>query len=117
MDGDTGAESIKCIRFFNRGPDMDVEDFQSYWRERHAPLVSALPSLQRYARYPARLGGYAKGRQPAYDGFDMTWFSSLDEWQHAMGSAEYVHARGDEGNFLANGDCPLITAREYLFIG
>lgn len=117
IDGDAGDAAIKCIRFFNRNPDMAVDEFQTYWRERHAPLVSALPSLRRYVQYPARAGGYAKGRQPAYDGFDMAWFDSVEALQTAINSAEYLHVRGDQGNFLAAGDCLQIVAREYRFIG
>jgi uncharacterized protein (TIGR02118 family) len=117
IDGNTGEEAIKCIRFFNRRPDMSVDEFQAHWREQHAPLVAALPSLSRYVHYPARAGGYAKGRQPAYDGFDMAWFDSLEALREAMSSAAYQRVRDDQGSFLAAGDCPQIVAREYLFIG
>lgn len=116
-EGPFADDGIKCIRLMNRSPDMSVEDFQAYWREPHAALVVALPSLHRYAQYQARAGAYGKGRQPAYDGFDMSWFGSLDAWRNAMNSAEYIHARGDEGNFLADGECAQIIAREHLCIG
>ena len=117
IDGDAGDEAVKCIRFFKRDPDMSVDDFQSYWREQHAPLVSALPALRRYVHYPARAGGYAKGRQPAYDGFDMAWFDSLEALREAMSSIAYQQLGDDQHNFLAAGDCPQIVAREFLFIG
>ena len=116
-EGPIAAEGVKCIRIFRRRQDLTLEDFQTYWRERHGALVAAIPGLERYAQYPARAGAYASGRQPACDGFDMSWFGSLDAWRNAMNSAEYLHARGDDGNFLATGDCAQIIAREYLCIG
>jgi hypothetical protein len=68
-------------------------------------------------QYQARAGGYAKGRQPAYDGFDVTWFGSADALRNAMNSAEYADSRSDRENFLASGDCPQIISRERVIIG
>jgi uncharacterized protein (TIGR02118 family) len=116
-EGSVDDNGVKCIRFFNRRKDMPVDEFQIYWRERYGPTIAALPSLDRYVQYQARAGGYAKGRQPAYDGFDVTWFGSADALRNAMNSTEYADSRSDRENFLASGDCPQIISRERVIIG
>lgn len=115
-DGSVAEDGVKCIRLFKRREDMAVEEFQSHWRQQHAPTIATLPSLLRYVHYQARAGGYAKGRQPAYDGFDVTWFGSVEDLQKAFDSAEFQVAHGDESNFLAAGDTAQIIARERLII-
>lgn len=111
-DGTVADDGVKCIRLLTRAQDMPVDEFQSYWLNRHGPLVASLPLLDRYVQYHARAGGYAKGRQPAYDGFDVTWFGSVNALQNAMHSTT-----GDQGSFLAAGDCPQIIAREHVITG
>ena len=116
-DGPVVDDSIKCIRLFNRNPDMPVDDFQSYWRDEYGPLIAALPALDRYVQYPARVGGYAKGGQPACDGFDITWFGSVNALRNAMNSTDYERGRSNHGYFLAASDCPQIIAREHVITG
>jgi uncharacterized protein (TIGR02118 family) len=116
-DGSVGKDGVKCIRLFKRREDMAVEEFQSHWRQQYAPTIATLPSLDRYVQYQARAGGYAKGREPAYDGIDITWFGSVNDLQGALDSAEFERARSDERNFLAAAPCPQIIARERVIIG
>jgi uncharacterized protein (TIGR02118 family) len=116
-DGPVADNGVKWIRLFNRLADMPFDEFQSYWREKHGPLVAALPGLDRYVQYHPRAGAYSKGRQPACDGFDMTWFGSVDALRAAMKSPEYDRSRSDQGSFLAAGDCPQVIAREHLITG
>jgi uncharacterized protein (TIGR02118 family) len=116
-DGPVTADGVKCIQFFNRTPDMPVEEFQSRWREDYGPQIAGLPSLDRYLQYHARLGGYSHGRQPAYDGFDVTWYESVDALRHAMNSNDYERSRSGQGNFLASDGCRQILTRELVIFG
>jgi len=115
--GAVAVNAVKCIRFFSRRPDMPVEKFQACWRDAYGPLMATLPSLDRYAQYHARLGGYAHGRQPAYDGFDIYWFESTEALRAAMDSPTHGRGREEERNFLAAGDRPQILAGECVIIG
>jgi uncharacterized protein (TIGR02118 family) len=116
-DGAIAADGVKCIRLFKRRPDMPVEEFQSHWREEYGTQIATMPSLDRYVQYHARLGGYARGRQPAYDGFDMSWFESVDALRHAMDSDTYDSCRNDQRRFLATDGCRQILTRELVIIG
>ena len=41
---------IKVVSVLQRKPGMSVEDFQAYWLNKHAPIVSRLPGLRRYVQ-------------------------------------------------------------------
>ncbi|MBI2994585.1 MAG: EthD family reductase [Gammaproteobacteria bacterium] len=115
--GTVAANAVKRIRFFSRRPDLPVEKFQAYWRDAYGPLMVTLPSLDRYAQYHARLGGYAHGRQPAYDGFDISWFESTEVLRGAMDSPVCARCHEDEKDFLANDGGPDLLAREFVMLG
>lgn len=116
-DGKIATDGVKCIQFFNRERSLPVERFQSYWRDEYGPLLATLPSLDRYVQYHARLGGYAHGRQPICDGFDVTWFESVDALRFAMNSTIYDHCGKEQKHFLATDGCPRILAKEHVIIG
>ena len=116
-DGRGAADGVKCIQFFNRKQGLTVEEFQSFWHDDYGKLLGTLPRVDRYVQYPARPGGYARGRHPAHDGFDITWFESRDAWRNAMRSAVFDQCRRERKNFLVAEDCPQILAREYVVIG
>lgn len=116
-DGAVSPDGVKCINLFKRHPDMTVEQFQRHWRNEYGPKFAALPSLDRYVQCHARLGGYAKGREPAYDGFDLTWFASADAFRDAMNSDEYDACRNEQSRFLTLDDCRHILTRELVIGG
>ncbi|MDH4110459.1 MAG: EthD family reductase [Gammaproteobacteria bacterium] len=109
--------AIRYIRFFKRRPDASPQDFQFRWLEVYGPLLAALPGLRRYVQYPARLGGYKGGREPLYDGFDVTCFDDADSLRAAFASPTGKAARAAETGFLAGGEAPGIIARELRLIG
>ncbi len=113
-DGPVMDDSVKRIRLFNRKQDLPFDEFQSDWRNKYGPLIATLPLLDRYVQYHARAGGYAKGRQPAYDGFDIAWFESVDALRSSINST--ISDRSEQGSFLVAGDCPQIVTREYVII-
>jgi uncharacterized protein (TIGR02118 family) len=106
-DGTVAVDGVKCIRLFKRKSGMPVEEFQSHWRDIFGPQIAALPSVDRYVQYHARLGAYAKGREPAYDGFDISWFIS------GVGE-ETARSQTD---FLAVDECRQILTRELVIVG
>ncbi|MEE8495924.1 MAG: EthD domain-containing protein [Xanthomonadales bacterium] len=116
-DSPVAVDGVKCIQPFIRKRDLSVEEFQSYWHDQYGPLTATLPLLDRYVQYHARLGGYTHGRQPSYDGFDVTWFDSIDAVRNAMNSAVCDRGRSAQKNFLTADDCPQILTREHVIIG
>lgn len=90
---------IKVCELVRRRPGMSVEEFQSYWRDVHGPIVSALPGLRRYVQDHPLPGGYRKGELP-YDGVAELCFDTKEELRAIADTAEFAAAKADEPNFI-----------------
>jgi uncharacterized protein (TIGR02118 family) len=117
VDRPPPPNAIKNVEFVTRKPGMPVADFQHYWRNVHGPLAAKIPSIRRYVQSHCRLGGYASGRQPAYDGIAVTWFESTDAMRQGAGSEAYAATRADEANFIDTGKLPIILTTEHVILG
>ena len=113
-DGTIADDHVKCIQLFKRRQKLPVDEFQNYWHNIYGPLLAELPLVDRYVQCHARSGGYAQGRAPAYDGFDVTWFKSSDALHDALNSKAYDPIRSEQKNILAKGECPQILTREVV---
>lgn len=90
---------LKLVSILKRRTDLEVPDFQAYWRDTHAPLVSRLPGLRRYVQCQTLPGGYRKGT-PAADGVAELWFDDTDALRMLRDSAELATVTADEANFI-----------------
>ena len=115
-DGPAPAGGVKNVEFLTRRPDLDVEAFQTYWREAHGPLAARIPVLRRYVQSHTRRAAYEGGRTPRWDGVALTWFDDTQAMRVSATTAEYAGVRADEPNFLAP-DPPFIITREHLIVG
>ena len=114
---------IKLTFCLRRLDGMTREEFQTYWRETHAPLVASVADTLNIRRYvqqhtmddaindPIRA---SRGGPPAYDGVAELWWDSLESLA-APGQTEEGRAAGamlleDERRFI---DLP----RSPLFFG
>ena len=112
-----GAGELKAVEFFNRRPDLSVDDFQRHWKGAHAALAAKVPGVKRYVISATRSSAYSAGRTPVYDGAALMWFDSGDALKGAGGSAEYKALVADRANFLAPGQPPFLLTREYVIVG
>jgi hypothetical protein len=90
---------VFCLR---RQPHLSAEEFQTYWREQHGPLVAEqqrlgrMPTLQRYVQVhtrhdPATAAATAsRDCQEPFDGVAELWFDgyALPEGADMAGAAE-----------------------------
>ena len=90
---------IKVVSVLQRKPGMSVEDFQGYWLNEHAAIVSRLPGLRRYVQSHTLLGGYRKG-QPAADGLAELWFDDSNALRALAGTPQMRAVLADEPNFV-----------------
>jgi uncharacterized protein (TIGR02118 family) len=116
-DGTVDADAVKAIEFLARRPDRSVDDFQRHWRERHGPLLAAIPGLRRGVLSVVRRAVYDSSRVPAWDGVNLMWFGSPADLRSAAGSPEYAAAVADRAQFLAPGQPPFIMTREHVVLG
>ncbi len=113
VDGPVPIGSAKLIAFLTRRPDVSVDFFQTYWREKHGPLAARIPGNRRYVQCHARRGIYATGRTPAFDGIPMSWFDDREALRAAARSPEYDATRADEPNFMLPGRLSFVIAAEH----
>jgi len=117
VDDAPGAGAVKAVEFLTRRPDASVDEFQAHWRERHGPILAAVPGLRRCVLSATRRSAYAAGRTPVYDGATLMWFDSAESLRAAAGSAAYAEAVADRARFLAPGSPPFIVTREHVIVG
>jgi len=114
VDRPEPGEAVKSIAFLTKQAELLPEQFQAHWREKHGPIAAAIPGIERYVQNHVRLGGYARGRTPVFDGVPISWFRDLDSLRASGKSPEYEATRADETNFLSGARLPFVvaTARE-----
>ena len=78
-------------------PGMSRDDFQRYWLETHAPIVRAIPHLERYVINVFRPRSDATPR--GIGGVAEQWFASAEAMRAAFGTAAAERALADMSNF------------------
>lgn len=121
---------IKLVFSLRRRPGMTREDFQTYWRDQHAPLVSRHAEALRIRRYVqtharssevAAAQSAARGSEPdVYDGQAELWWDSLDDVIAAVstpaGQQAALELLEDERRFIDLGASPLWIGEEHVVI-
>jgi uncharacterized protein (TIGR02118 family) len=92
----------------DRREDMSHEEFVTYWREEHAPLVEAMPGLQRYAiRLPTA------PERSSYDGVAELTFEDTETMRAAFESEAGQAVEADAEQFVGD-DVTLVTEEEVV---
>lgn len=116
IDNPEPAGGYKFMTLVKRRPDLEVDAFQSYWRDHHGPLAARNATIVRYVQNHLRRRAYDSGRNPAWDGVAVTWFATLEDMRASASSPELALTRADEANFLADAGVglPFFVAREQV---
>jgi uncharacterized protein (TIGR02118 family) len=121
---------IKLVFSLRRRPEMTRDEFQAYWRDRHAPLVSRHAEtlqIRRYVQTHARSSevaaaqSAARGSEPdVYDGQAELWWDSLDDVIAAAstpaGQQAALELLEDERRFIDVAQSPLWIGEEHVVI-
>jgi uncharacterized protein (TIGR02118 family) len=121
---------IKLVFSLRRRPEMGREEFQAYWRDQHAPLVSRHADALRIRRYVqthartselAAAQSAARGSDPdVYDGQAELWWDSLDDLIAAVstpaGQQAAVALLEDERRFIDLERSPLWIGEERVIV-
>lgn len=113
-----------CIR---RLPGMSRDEFQDYWRNRHADLVMSLQPAIGFKRYVQFHGGYDKLSTKAaefrqspepYDGIAELWWEDEETMIKASSSkaarAGFAVLYEDEKNFIDLANSPMWYGTEHV---
>jgi uncharacterized protein (TIGR02118 family) len=121
---------IKLVFSLRRRPEMTREEFQDYWRDRHAPLVARHAEALRIRRYVqthasssefAAAQSAARGSEPdEYDGEAELWWDSLDDVIAAAstpaGQQAAIELLEDERRFIDLERSPLWIGEEHVVV-
>jgi uncharacterized protein (TIGR02118 family) len=105
---------VKMVFILHRRPGMDFAAFSRYWRDKHAPIGSALPGLRKYIQNHA--GATLDGSPLPYDGFSELWFDDMGSLERALASPEAQAAIADSENFLDVGRIQTFIVEEVTVI-
>ena len=120
---------IKLVFCLTRRDGMSRSEFQTYWRETHAPLVAERADVLKIRRYvqvhtlPAEAQAATRASRnapPEYDGVAELWWDSL-ETLAAPGQTEEGRAAGamlleDERKFIDLSRSPLFFTEEHEIV-
>lgn len=116
----SGMVKLTCL--LRRKAGMSPEQFHTYWRERHGPLVAATRSgshVIRYEQHHRPLSDYpTEGavadatRSEGYDGVTEQWFASMDEYRAHIAEEDFTDVWADLQNFLDTDRLEFVLTEE-----
>jgi uncharacterized protein (TIGR02118 family) len=121
---------IKLVFSLRRRPEMTRAEFQAYWIDQHAPLVSRHAEALRIRRYVqtharaselATAQSAARGSEPdLYDGQAELWWDSPEDVLAALstpaGQQAAIELLEDERRFIDLERSPLWIGEEHVFV-
>jgi uncharacterized protein (TIGR02118 family) len=106
---------IQSIVFFKRRSGMAVDEFQAYWRTRHAEVVAGLPGVRRYVQSHT-LPAIYRTREPAYDGIAELWTDDLDAVRALTRQPHYQAVKADEARFIDGATMGGLVVQEHVIL-
>ena len=89
---------LKMVFLIHKRPDMDADEFHSYWRKTHSRIVGKIPGLRKYVQNHATMA--PDSSTPPYDGFSEMWFDDSAAMAKALATPEGEAALADSANFI-----------------
>ncbi|MGH7916212.1 MAG: EthD domain-containing protein [Candidatus Binataceae bacterium] len=112
---------IKLIICATRRVDISHEEFDSYWRDKHGPLVKSVSEFARHVRKYVQCHQVESatpfGVAGPYDGVAELWFDSVEEVAIAFSEPKYLEIiRADELKFVDPRKCISFVTEELQVI-
>ena len=120
---------IKLVFCLKRRPELSREQFQTYWRETHGPLVrerakaiGALRYVQVHTSFDDLNEGLrqTRGGPPAFDGVAELWFADRKALETSFTEDDARRAGSelleDEKNFIDLAQSPIWLAEEHEIV-
>lgn len=112
---------VKITIFVKRKAELTFEEFDTYWREKHAPLIKSVTDFSRHVRKYVQSHRspeeFAFADAANYDGVAELWFDDVESLNTAFTEPEYMeHIRPDELKFVDLEQCQSIIGEEFQVI-
>lgn len=99
---DKGTAIAKVLFLLKRKAGMSVADFQTYWRDEHAPQIPRDRGVLRYVQCHQAPETYEEQDAPAFDGVAELWFKDPAAFERYWGDPEVQQIfASDAPRFLA----------------
>jgi uncharacterized protein (TIGR02118 family) len=108
------ARMIKYVTVLFRKAGISREEFSSYWKNIHAPILQQIPELRGYVQNHALPD--PEGNEPPYDGFGELYFDSLEAMQVGLTSPEGEATLADIPNFCDTQRLVRVFVDEVKFV-
>jgi uncharacterized protein (TIGR02118 family) len=115
-DGAVTPSMLKYVAFAKCKPGMDVQAYQTYWKEHHGPLAAKIPVVHRYVQSHPLMSAYRGGLTPLCDGVAETWFDDTNAMRVSQTTPEYQAVRADEPNFVDISHLAFIITQEHVML-
>lgn len=105
---------IKYVTVLFRRAGMSREEFRSYWKDTHAPILKEIPGLRGYVQNHTLED--LEGNEPPYDGFGELYFDSVEAMQEGLASSEGKATIADIPNFCDTERLVRVFVEELMFV-
>ena len=98
---------LRLTALLRRNPALSAEEFQTHWRDVHAPLILSVPGIERWVvRYEqhtrASLPGGAWSGTDDVDGITLQWFRGYDDFVAMISDPVYRETVGPDERHLVD---------------
>ncbi len=112
---------VKLTICARRRDDLTHEQFDTYWRDQHGPLIRATTEFSRHVRSYVQCHGVdsagAFGAESDWDGIAELWFDDVEAMQRAFAEPRYLEViRPDELKFVDLEACVSYLSEELKVI-
>jgi uncharacterized protein (TIGR02118 family) len=103
---------VRTIAILGRRPGMSFEQFDTYWKDVHAPLAGAIEGVTKYIQHHIIPTEGEPDNEFGIDGFAELHYESFEGLEAAWATAEGQAALADVPNFL--GKHSVVVLEEYV---
>lgn len=112
---------VKLTICARRCADLTHEQFDTYWRDQHGPLIRATTEFSRHVRGYVQCHGVGSagsfGVESDWDGIAELWFDDVESMQRAFAEPRYLEViRPDELKFADIEACVSYVSEELKII-
>jgi uncharacterized protein (TIGR02118 family) len=105
---------VKAFFVLYRRPDLNVEEFRSYWKEVHGPIVAKIPELRKYVQSHVLPG--PDGQTSVVDGLVELQFDSPGAMESGLSSPEGQAAVADVTRFADASRIGMVVVEDYQIL-
>jgi uncharacterized protein (TIGR02118 family) len=106
--------TLRTIAILGRRDGMTFQEFDTYWRDVHAPIAAQVPGVVRYVQRHIVPEGAEPDNEFGVDGFAVLDYESAEAMEAGWASEAGQRALADVPNFL--GKHSVVVLEDYVVV-